>query len=548
MSPDSPEPDSPEQDSPEGARPRQPPAPPGQQEASDSGEHFAGAKDNFGLMPRAKIISQRVDPLLGIDLGGVTIVRLLGEGGMGRVYEAEQANPPRTVAVKVVRQGITSERTMRRFEREAEFLGRLQHPCIAQIFVVGSYASDIGDVPFFVMEYIPNAKPITNFAADANLSLEDRLRLFRRVCEAVSHGHDRGIVHRDLKPGNILIDSTGSPKIIDFGVARSTDSDFTLTSMKTDTGQLVGTVQYMSPEQFGDGPEDLDGRADVYSLGVVLYELVARVLPYEVRKKKMHEAARIVCEQKPPPLRSVDRAIPQAVSVIAQRCLEKDRRDRYQSAGAIASDIQRFLDGRPISTTVPGWLARVHRLTGKRAAGASLVTLTMLAALAVAVLVGRTLRSPPTAGQGQGTAKEPRLQQPLAGNAAEPSPRSPPADDVEPGPSPVRPSGRVEAWIVGSWGGELLGQEWILQFSRDGSFTEYFGGRVIESGKWLPQAGGVIKVQPDLGGRMTCRLVAGMLEVERKDSSGLFDNTDVFRRLEDPVGAPAVPGEAVPPE
>jgi tRNA A-37 threonylcarbamoyl transferase component Bud32 len=304
------------------------------------------ANDDFGLKPRPK--PRRVDPLLGTDLGGITITRLIGEGGMGRVYEAHQEDPPRTVAVKVIRQGITSEKTMRRFEREAEFLGRLQHPGIARIYVVGSYSSDDGDVPFFVMEFVANAKPINHYASENNLSLADRLKLFVSVCEAVSHGHDRGIIHRDLKPGNILIDSNGLPKVIDFGVARSTDSDFSLTSMKTDTGALVGTVQYMSPEQFGDSPEGLDGRADVYSLGVVLYELIAGVLPYEVRKKKMHEAARIICEEIPPSLRSWDRGIPGDVSLIVERCLEKNRMRRYQGAAALAKDLQRHLAGENV--------------------------------------------------------------------------------------------------------------------------------------------------------------------------------------------------------
>jgi serine/threonine protein kinase len=282
----------------------------------DSPNQFPGGADNFGLTPRTRVKSQRVAPLLGLDLGGVKIVKLIGEGGMGRVYEAQQERPSRTVAVKVIRQGITSEKTMRRFEREAEFLGKLQHPGIAQIFIVGTYSSDFGDVPFYVMEFIPNAKPITNYVHEHGLALEEKLRLFKQVCDAVSHGHDRGIVHRDLKPGNILVDGHGNAKVIDFGVARSTDSDLALTSMKTDTGQLIGTVQYMSPEQFGPDPEDLDGRTDVYSLGVVLYELVSGAAPYSVRQKALHEASRVVCEQVPTPLRSVDKAIPREVSAI----------------------------------------------------------------------------------------------------------------------------------------------------------------------------------------------------------------------------------------
>jgi len=329
--------------------PQQPEKEPGRPDGDPDSQHgFAGATDDFGLKPRPRVRTQRVDPLLGMDLGGVKIVRLIGEGGMGRVYEAHQDKPSRSVAVKVIRQGITSDKTMRRFEREAEFLARLQHPGIAQIFVVGTYSSDIGDVPFYVMEYIANAKPITNYVHEHALSLLDRLRLFKQVCDAVSHGHDRSIVHRDLKPGNILVDAEGRPKVIDFGVARSTDSDLALGAMKTDTGQLIGTVQYMSPEQFGPAPDDLDSRTDVYSLGVLLYEVLSGSPPYSVSKKALHEASRVVCEQVPAMLRSIDKSIPKDVSAIAEKCLQKEPRHRYHNAGELGAEIERFLNGKPV--------------------------------------------------------------------------------------------------------------------------------------------------------------------------------------------------------
>ena len=324
--------------------------PEGLSKRSPPPQDIAAQFEDFGLIPRPRVRAKPrlVDPLLGSDLGGVKIIRLIGEGGMGRVYEARQDRPRRTVAVKVIRQGITSEKTLRRFEREAEFLGRLQHRGIARIFVVGTYSSDYGDVPFYVMEHIADAKPITNYVHDHKLPLVDRLRLFQQVCEAVSHGHDRGIVHRDLKPGNILIDGDGQARVIDFGVARSTDADLTLTSMQTETGQLVGTMQYMSPEQFGANPEDLDGRADVYSLGVVLYEILTGVTPYEVQKKGIHEVARVVCEQLHVPIRTRGKTIPRDVVTITERCLQKDRRNRYPSAGHLAADIRRFIDGKPL--------------------------------------------------------------------------------------------------------------------------------------------------------------------------------------------------------
>lgn len=331
-------------------------------EPEDASGRFAEAHDDFGLRPRARV--RRVDPLIGADLGGITITRLVGEGGMGRVYEARQTIPARTVAVKVMRQGIASDMGTRRFEREADFLARLQHPGIAQIYLVGNYSSDEGDVPFFVMEYVAGATPINSFVAEKSLSLTERLQLFGAVCEAVSHGHDRGIIHRDLKPGNILIDSSGKPRVIDFGVARSTDSGLALTSLRTATGNFVGTAQYMSPEQFGAKPDDLDPRSDVYSLGVVLFELVSGTLPYDLQNKGLHEMARLVCERPPAPVRSHDKRIPRAVAAIVEKCLEKSRLARYQSAGELAQDIRRFLDGRTVQAgrgnLVSGrWLRRL---------------------------------------------------------------------------------------------------------------------------------------------------------------------------------------------
>ncbi|MFM7075199.1 MAG: serine/threonine-protein kinase [Planctomycetaceae bacterium] len=308
------------------------------------------------------------DPLVGLDLGGVRILGLLGEGGMGRVYLGEQASPPRQVAVKVVQLGMTTEATRRRFAQEAAIHSRLDHPAVARCFSVGTHESSLGPVPFAVMELVRGARPITVHAREHSLTLDERLRLFKLVCEGVAHAHEQGVVHRDLKPGNILVGDDGHPKVIDFGIARGLEDDLAAQTRVTRTGQLLGTLHFMAPEQFADGQATpvIDARTDVYALGVVLYELVSGVRPYELEGKLMHEASRIVREVEPRSLRSLDRSCPRAVSLIADRCLRKDPRDRYRNAGELAADVGRSLDGERLLHARPAGLLRLRRAVARR--------------------------------------------------------------------------------------------------------------------------------------------------------------------------------------
>ena len=242
----------------------------------------------------------------GTDLGGVTIIRLLAQGGMGRVYEAWQEAPRRRVAVKVIRDGLVSPTFLKRFDFEAEVLARLNHANIAQIYTLGTWAHGSIATPFFVMELIANAQPIDQYVEQRAVPIRQRVGLLRCVCAAVAHGHQQGIVHRDLKPSNILVDASGQPKVIDFGVARSTDVDCVSTTLDTDVGQLLGTLAYMSPEQIYSGEarsaagsfceraSGVDACTDVYSLGLVLHELLIGSLPYDIRGKSIVEAAKIV--------------------------------------------------------------------------------------------------------------------------------------------------------------------------------------------------------------------------------------------------------------
>jgi len=270
-------------------------------------------------------------------VGRYKIVRLIGEGGMGAVYEAEQDQPRRTVALKVIKPGMASPALLKRFEQEAQALGRLQHPGIAQIYEAGTADTGYGPQPYFAMEFI-RGEDLHSFVASRHLNTLERLELFAKVCDAVHHAHQRGLIHRDLKPGNILVDETGQPKILDFGVARLTDRDAQATS-QTDVGQLIGTLAYMSPEQVLADPLELDIRSDVYALGVILYELLAERLPYSL-SNKLHEALLAIREEDPARLSSVNRSYRGDIETIVAKSLEKDKSRRYSSAAELAGDIR----------------------------------------------------------------------------------------------------------------------------------------------------------------------------------------------------------------
>ncbi|MBS0195865.1 MAG: serine/threonine protein kinase [Planctomycetes bacterium] len=285
-------------------------------------------------------------------LGSYTILGILGEGGMGMVYLAEQDRPKRTVALKVIRPGALSPRLLRRFEHESQILARLQHPGIAQVYEAATADTGSGTQPFFAMEYIRGV-PLTQHVAQRDLPMRERLGLFVRVCEAVAHAHQKGVIHRDLKPGNILVDAHGQPKVLDFGVARATDSDMATATCQTEVGQLVGTIPYMSPEQIAGDSAGLDIRSDVYTLGVILYEMLAGRLPHAVSDKTIPEAVRIIREDEPDALGSVAAAFKGDIQTIVAKALEKDRARRYQSASEFAADIIRFLHDEPILARPP---------------------------------------------------------------------------------------------------------------------------------------------------------------------------------------------------
>ncbi|MHC4416448.1 MAG: protein kinase domain-containing protein [Planctomycetota bacterium] len=303
----------------------------------------------------------------GRTIGRYAVQRIVASGGMGTIYEAVQDHPHRLVALKVLQRGAASRQAMKRFHHEAEILGLLKHVYIAQIYDAGTFDDGQGAQPYFAMELV-KGRPLIEYSDAKNLGPRDRLGLFVKICDAVQYAHHKGVIHRDLKPDNILVDDLGEPKILDFGVARATGSDIQVTTLRTDIGQLIGTVPYMSPEQVTGDPEALDTRSDVYSLGVVLYELMCGQLPLDLKGKTIPEAVRVIREDDPRPLGSADRIYRGDVETIVAKALEKEKDRRYQTAAELAADVRHNLADEPIVARPPSTFYQLRKFTRRNRA------------------------------------------------------------------------------------------------------------------------------------------------------------------------------------
>lgn len=347
----------------------------------------ASVANDIGASPTQTL---DVGETAGVMIGRYQLLYRIGEGGMGEVWLAEQKEPVRRrVALKLIKAGMNSREVMARFDSERQTLALMNHPAIAKVFDAGATPQG---VPYFVMEYVAGV-PITTYCDNHRLGTLQRLELFMHVCEGVQHAHQKAIIHRDLKPSNILVaevDGRAAPKIIDFGVAKALTQKLTDETMFTRVGALIGTLQYMSPEQAKSSGEDIDTRTDVYSLGIIFYELLAGAPPVELRKSEFEEFLRRLREDEPPKpstkIRTQDNAASTEVArkrntepmvlarqmrgeldSIALKALEKDRSRRYASPSDFAADIKRYLNNEAVLAVPPSLgyrtrkFARRHR-------------------------------------------------------------------------------------------------------------------------------------------------------------------------------------------
>ena len=313
-------------------------------------------------------------------IGPYRILRVVGEGGMGIVYEAEQDSPRRRVALKVAQPSVLSDERRRRLAREAEILGRLQHPGIAQVYEAGSFESERGSQPYFAMEFVEGVD-LLQHARENGLETSGRLELLIQVCHALEHAHQRGVVHRDLKPDNVLVDREGRPKLLDFGIARAREGTTQLSTLVTQEGQLLGTLAYMAPEQLLGRVDQTSPRTDVYALGVMIYQLLANELPIPIGDLATPLASRALVEREPRSLAHVSEEFRGDLATIVGCALAKEPERRYASAAALAADLRAWLDRRPVRARPASLSYRARKFVARNPTGVTAALLIVLGGL-----------------------------------------------------------------------------------------------------------------------------------------------------------------------
>ncbi len=400
--------------------------------------------------------------------GRYKLVEAIGEGGMGTVFMAQQTDPvKRLVAVKVIKAGMDSKQVLARFEAERQALALMDHPNIAKVLDAG--ATESGR-PYFVMELVKGV-PVTAFCDQRKLTPRERLELFVPVCQAIQHAHSKGVIHRDIKPSNVLValyDGRPVPKVIDFGVAKAAGQPLTDKTLVTGFGAVVGTPEYMSPEQAEPNQLDIDTRSDVFALGVMLYELLTGTTPLDrarLGRAALLEVLRVVREEEPPrpstristsaalagiaasrntdPAR-LSRLVRGELDWIVMRCLEKDRNRRYDTPTALARDVERYLKDEPVEACPPTLGYRLEKAYRKNRTAVRVAT-AFVCLMVGAVFVGPYWRSGPRTPSGRqrgsGTAPfPPRRRRSGSASVRRPKPGKRAGNAPPPSP-PARPSG-----------------------------------------------------------------------------------------------------------